>query len=42
VILNQLARKWYPWLVMTTLSTMLYEIDICMKLFNIVSLKFGE
>jgi hypothetical protein len=30
------------WLVRTTLSTMLYEIDICMKLFNMASFKFGE
>jgi hypothetical protein len=31
-----------PWLVRITLSTVLYKIDICMKLFNMVSLKFGE
>jgi hypothetical protein len=31
-----------PWLVRTTLSTVLYKIDICMKLFNMASLKFGK
>jgi hypothetical protein len=30
-----------PWLVRTTLSTVLHEID-CMKLFNMASPKFGE
>jgi hypothetical protein len=42
VILSQPARPRYPWLVRTTLSTVLYKIDICMKLFNIASPKFGE
>jgi hypothetical protein len=41
-ILNQPARLWYPWLVRTTLSTMLYETYVCMKLFNIDSPKFRE
>jgi hypothetical protein len=31
-----------PWLVRTTLSTMLYEIVVCMKLFNMASHKFSE
>jgi hypothetical protein len=31
-----------PCLVKTTLSTVLYEIYVCMKLFNMASLKFGE
>jgi hypothetical protein len=42
VILNQPARLWYPCLVRTTLFTVLYEKDVCMKLFNIASPKFGE
>jgi hypothetical protein len=31
-----------PWLVRTTLSTVLYEIDVCMKLSDITSPKFDE
>jgi hypothetical protein len=31
-----------PWLVRTTLSTVLYKIDVCVKLFDMSSLKFGE
>jgi hypothetical protein len=31
-----------PWLVRTTLSTLLYEIDVCMKLFIMASPKFSE
>jgi ribosomal protein L17 len=31
-----------PWLVRTNLSTVLYKSDVCMKLFNMVSPKFGE
>jgi hypothetical protein len=31
-----------PWLVRTNLSTVLYETDVCMKLFNMASPKFGE
>jgi hypothetical protein len=31
-----------PWLVRTILSTVLYKIDICKKLFNMVSPKFDE
>jgi hypothetical protein len=31
-----------PWLVMTNLSTLLYETDVSMKLFNMASPKFGE
>jgi hypothetical protein len=31
-----------PWLVRTTLSTVLYETHVCMKLFNMASPKFGE
>jgi hypothetical protein len=31
-----------PWLVRTTLSTVLYEIDVCMKLFDMTSPKFDE
>jgi hypothetical protein len=30
------------WLVRTTLSMALYEIDVCMKLFNVASPKFDE
>jgi hypothetical protein len=30
------------WLVRTTLSMVLYETNICMKLFNMPSTKFGE
>jgi hypothetical protein len=30
------------WLVRTTLSTTLYKIDVCMKLFDMASRKFGE
>jgi hypothetical protein len=31
-----------PLLVRTTLSMVLYEIDVCMKLFNMASPKFSE
>ncbi len=31
-----------PWLVRTTLSTVLYETEVCMKLFNMSSPKFDE
>jgi hypothetical protein len=31
-----------PWLVRTTLSMVLYETDVYMKLFNKTSPKFGE
>jgi hypothetical protein len=31
-----------PWLVRTTLSTVLYETDVCIKLFHMASPKFGE
>jgi hypothetical protein len=31
-----------PWLVRTTLSMVLYEIIVCMKLFNMSSPKFDE
>jgi hypothetical protein len=31
-----------PWLVRTTLSTVLYETDVYMKFFNMASPKFGE
>jgi hypothetical protein len=31
-----------PELVRTNLSTVLYEIDVCMKLFNMASPKFDE
>jgi hypothetical protein len=31
-----------PWLVRTNLSTMLYETDVCLKVFNMASPKFGE
>jgi hypothetical protein len=31
-----------PWLMRTTLSTVLYKIDVCMKLFNMASPKFDE
>jgi hypothetical protein len=31
-----------PWLVRTNLSTVLYETDVCIKLFNVTSAKFGE
>jgi hypothetical protein len=31
-----------PWLVRTTLSTVFYETDVCIKLFNMASPKFGE
>jgi hypothetical protein len=31
-----------PRLVRTTLSKVLYESDVCIKLFNIASPKFGE
>jgi hypothetical protein len=31
-----------PWLVRTNLSTVLYETDDCIKLFNMASPKFGE
>jgi hypothetical protein len=31
-----------PRLARTTLSTALYETYVCMKLFNMASLKFGE
>jgi hypothetical protein len=31
-----------PWLVRTTLSTVLYETNVCMKLFNMASHKFSE
>jgi hypothetical protein len=31
-----------PWLVRTNLSTVLYETDVCMKLFKMGSPKFGE
>jgi hypothetical protein len=31
-----------PWLVRTTLSTVLYEIIVCMKFFNMSSPKFDE
>jgi hypothetical protein len=31
-----------PWLVKTTLSIVLYETDVYMKLFNMTSPKFGE
>jgi hypothetical protein len=30
-----------PWLVRTNLSTVLYETDVCIKLFNMASPKFG-
>jgi hypothetical protein len=30
------------WLVRTILSTVLYETDVCMKLFNMASSMFGE
>jgi hypothetical protein len=30
------------WLVRTTLSTVLYETNVCMKLFDMASPKFGE
>jgi hypothetical protein len=31
-----------PWLVSTNLFTMLYETDVCTKLFNMASPKFDE
>jgi hypothetical protein len=31
-----------PWLVRTTLSMVLYKIDVCIKLFNMAPPKFGE
>jgi hypothetical protein len=31
-----------PCLVRTTLPTVLYITNVCMKLFNMASLKFGE
>jgi hypothetical protein len=31
-----------PWLVRTTLSMVLYEIDVCIKLFKMISHKFNE
>jgi hypothetical protein len=31
-----------PWLVESILSTGLYEIDVCIKLFNMTSPKFDE
>jgi hypothetical protein len=31
-----------PWLVRTTLSTVLYEIDVCINLFNMASPNFDE
>jgi hypothetical protein len=31
-----------PWPLRTNLSKVLYETDVCMKRFNMVSPKFGE
>jgi hypothetical protein len=31
-----------PWLVRTNLSTVLYETDVCLKLFTMASPKLGE
>jgi hypothetical protein len=40
--MKQTSKTMVPRLVRTTLSMVLYEIDIYMKLFNMVSLRFGE
>jgi hypothetical protein len=40
--MNPTSKIVVPWLVRTTLSSMLYETNICMKLFNMASSKFGE
>jgi hypothetical protein len=40
--MKQTSKTVVPRLVRTTLSMVLYEIDIYMKLFNMVSLRFGE
>jgi hypothetical protein len=40
--IEQTSKTVVPCLVRTTLSMMLYEIDVCMKLFNMASYKFGE
>jgi hypothetical protein len=36
------SKTMVPWLVRTTLSTVLYETNVCMKLFNMTSPKFDE
>jgi hypothetical protein len=36
------SKTMVPWLVRTTLSTVLYEKDICIKLFNMAFPKVGK